>query len=283
MKFLLPTLLTICLAAGRLPAQQSAAPDDFAPEKSVTPEPSQTKIKYVLIMPEEKTAEPVKSTERNPFGKSAEDIQAATNGKGTTEENNIRNHMEKLKIVGVAPGPKGLRVMLGNMLLETDGIVPPVIADQTMRLRVSRISEQSIELAWVEKKPTGMPASTLVLPVDLRPYVRYKLPGQSAEKPTNEKAIGNKAVVMGTQFMKKDEGEAVISPKITLTAPETKVGPEAAQSDATPPSPAPLPAPVTVTSNTGSHAAEAHPQEPEEWKRAVGFLNDLVKLEDGKK
>src|SRR5262249_57639 len=153
------------------------------PDKSAAPETPapQSKMKYVLIMPEEKTSEPVKGTERNPFGKSSDDLKVS-GAKGTTEENTIRARLEKLKIVGVAPGPKGLRVMLGNMLLEPDELVPTVIPDQTIRLRVAKITEQSIELAWVEKKPTGMPAPTLVLPVDLRPYVRYKLPGQAAEK-----------------------------------------------------------------------------------------------------
>jgi len=295
MKRFLPLLsLVLCVAAGQLSAQEPTAPDDFSPEKSPVADLAPAKMKYVLIMPEEKTSEPVKANERNPFVKPADDMKSLGSGKGNTEENVIRGKMEKLKIVGVSPGSKGLRVMLGNMLLEPGELVPTVIPDQTLRLRVSKITEQSIELAWVEKKPTGMPSPTLVLPVDIRPYVRYKLPGQNTEKPASDKAA--KSMVMGTQFTPREEGEdAPTSPKISFVSGDAKpAAPAAPEMGKTAlPAPAPMPTSAPMATSPAATVApapskpdatpEARPQEPEEWKRAVGFLNNLVKVEEPKK
>jgi hypothetical protein len=184
--------------------------------------------------------------------------------------------------------------MLGNMLLEPDELVPTVIPDQTIRLRVAKITERTIELAWVEKKPTGMPAPTLVLPVDLRPYVRYKLPGQSAEKTLSEKTLKQKDVVLGTQFMPREDAGGTIGPKVSFTGAEAKANQEAVKAEASPTVIASLPNPpptqmaiakptLTAPSKVGVTASDLLPQESEEWKRAVGFLNDLAKLEEPKK
>ncbi|WP_075089006.1 hypothetical protein [Verrucomicrobium spinosum] len=76
---------------------------------------------------------------------------------GTTEENEIRDRLAKLRVVGVSPGQRGLRVMLGDMVLEPGEDVPQVLPEQTLSLRVGAISSRAIELVWVEKKPTGLP------------------------------------------------------------------------------------------------------------------------------
>src|ERR1700733_8572208 len=100
MKAILPSIILVlgCLAAN-VCAQQApappappASPDDFNPEKSG--ELPQAKIKYVLINPDEKTPVDVKANERNPFGQSVDELQVVS-GKGTTEENAIRTHLEK--------------------------------------------------------------------------------------------------------------------------------------------------------------------------------------------
>jgi hypothetical protein len=311
MKFLLPLfLLALTGLSARLHAQIQTPltpPDDFAPDKVA--EAPAGKIKYVLIMPDDKVAEPVKGAERNPFGKSPEQLQAGLNGnKGTTEENNIREHLEKLRIVGISPGPKGLRVMLGNMVLDPGDTVPPVVPDQTLVLRVGRISRQAIDLVWVEKKPSGMPERVLTLPVDLTPTVRYALPGSGHEKAIPEKAATRKGnFTFGTQkiALEQSRGDADSkAAKVTGDAKESKsadeskviAGVSSPPNSANPTSPvaagnSPTPAvsskatssaPAPAEQNSASPAATPT-QEPDSWKRAVGLLNNLVKLEDAKK
>jgi hypothetical protein len=282
MKHLLPFLFTAVLLAGKLAAQQQlATPDDFTAEKAV-PSESANKIKYVLIMPEEKTAEPVKAEERNPFGKTQEDAHAPA--KGSREENAIRTRMESMKIVGVAPGAHGLRVMLGNMMLEEGETVPPVIPDQTLSLCVSKITDQSIELKWIEKKAAGLPPSVFTLPIDLRPFVRYQLPGQGKEKAQSEKA---KAIAMGTRFLEPKEPISSSALKMANASTGTKSAAtrEAPELATMNPSETPGATPLAATPQPSAAANNpgATPQDPAEWKRAVGFLNDLVKVEEPKK
>ncbi len=64
------------------------------------------------------------------------------------EENQIRELLEKLRVVGVSPGRRGLRVMLGDMVLEPGVLVPQVLADQTIALRVASITPEAICLVW---------------------------------------------------------------------------------------------------------------------------------------
>lgn len=279
MKFFLPAFtLTLACLCGAAQAQQ-APPDDFVPDRPVTSvDAPASKIKYTLIMPEDKVPESVKANERNPFGKSPEQILTQNGGKATTEENNIREHLEKLHIVGLAPGPKGLRAMLGNNMLDVGDDVPAVIPDQTLSLRVGKITRQAIELVWVEKKPTGLPERTLILPVDLRPSVRYALPGQAAEKTVAEKSSKKSNFTMGTRSMPVDfSGNTNQKPGIA-SADSTP-----ASKEQTPPA-APLPPPPAASPGIADPQTTAPntSQDPDSWKRAVGFLNDLVKLEDKK-
>lgn len=141
-------LAVACVAA---PAQENFMPDAAAPgeEKPVD-------VKYSLILPNQKTSEQVKEGERNPFTKVNQGVQNM-DANGTTEENEIRDRLAKLRVVGVSPGQRGLRVMLGDMVLEPGEDVPQVLPEQTLSLRVGAISSRAIELVWVEKKPTGLP------------------------------------------------------------------------------------------------------------------------------
>lgn len=294
MKLISPLLITvICCLAGALRAQQPQVPDDFTPDgkpgMAGPGEAPPAKIKYVLLMPEERVVEPVKATDRNPFGKSSEELQALNGNKGTTEENLIRERMEKLRIVGVSPGPKGLRVMLGDMVLEPDELVPPVLADQTLNLRVGHITDRAIELIWVEKKPSGMPPRLLTLPLDLRPYVRFALQGQSTlEKIAAEKSSHkNPNVTLGTQFIQQDQPGGTVGVGGKNSKKDAEVAPDKDKDQekttaAVDAKPAPLPAKGATPAAATPAADAAASQEPEVWKRAVGLLNNLVKLEEKK-
>lgn len=307
---ILPLLLA--LAAAPLHAQQGGAAN-FLPDKPGA-ESRTVLIKYALLKPEDKTSEVVKPSERNPFGKSEEELRTV-NGKGTNEENLIREHLQQLRVVGVSPGAKGLRVMLGDMILEPGQEVPPVLPDQTLALRVGNITPQMIELVWVEKKGSSLPPRMLTIPVDLRPSVRYVLHGQKQEPTAQEKstakAIGPRAV--GTQFLQaaarpaptptpatpKPDAAANAASAAKPSAAPTPPAPQRAVGVIPPRTPAPGPAPVVPLPETGKPAAPTGPdpaatasaptpatpplKAPAVWNEAMVFLNNLVKLEGANK
>jgi hypothetical protein len=174
-----PTYLVIAAVAAASIAQ---AQQDFKPDG---PAPANEMIKYTLLKPADKTSEVVKPAERNPFAKA--DEGHGPSQKSLNEENLIRERLEKLRVVGVSPGARGLRVMLGDIVLEADQIVPQLLPDQTVALKVGAITPQAIELLWLEVRGAGLPPRKLTIPVDLRPYVRYQLKGHPTEKNQWEK------------------------------------------------------------------------------------------------
>ena len=131
------------------------------------------RVQYALIIPDEKTPELVKPEENNPFEAV---LEGQVDNEGDTEENQVRDLMLRMSVGGAVSGPRGMRVMLGGMRLETGMDVPPIIPDQQVVLRVKSISTSAIELVWVEKKPTGLPPKLLVIPMDGSPTVRYRMP-----------------------------------------------------------------------------------------------------------
>ena len=136
-------------------------------------EETQGRVQYLLILPEEKTPELVKAEENNPFEPSN---AGAKKDEESSEENHVREILLQLPAVGGASGSQGMRVMLGGMRLVEGGMVPPVLPDQQVALKVKSISSSAIELLWVEKKPTGLPPKILTIPLDGAPKVRYQLP-----------------------------------------------------------------------------------------------------------
>ncbi len=173
---------TIFIALAALASGAALAQEQFSPD---APPPAQEGVKYTLLKPADKSSEQVKADERNPFVK-VDDCLAGPNQKALNEENQIRDRLSKLRVCGVMPGQNGLRVMLGDIVLESGQVVPQMLADQSVALRVGSITPQAIELQWLEQRKDGMAPRKVVIPVDLRPYVRYMLQGRAVEKPADK-------------------------------------------------------------------------------------------------
>lgn len=144
------------------------------------PAEEEKRVQYQLVLPDEKTPENVKPEEHNPFESETEAQNRLS--PGDTEENRVRDRLLKLPVVGtkrMADG--GMRVLLGNIILETGKVVPPVIPDQQVELKVKNITTEYIELAWQEKRATGLPPKLMVIPINISPRVRYQMLGQSGE------------------------------------------------------------------------------------------------------
>jgi hypothetical protein len=168
MKNALIYIIPSCLAL-TLSAQDSSL---------VSPEgDGKERVQYVLVMPEEKTPELVRQEENSPFeARNDEEKQ-----EGDTEENRVRDILVGLPAVGGGAGPQGMRVMLGSMRLEAGQDVPNVLPDQQVKLKVKSVTPTAIELVWIEKKPSGLPPKPFVIPVDVSPRVRYRLPSGAGD------------------------------------------------------------------------------------------------------
>lgn len=259
--------LVLAAACVMAPAQEN-----FMPDAAVPGEEKPGDVKYSLILPNQKTSEQVKEGERNPFTKANQGVQNM-DANGTTEENEIRDRLARLRVVGVSPGQRGLRVMLGDMVLEPGEDVPQVLPEQTLSLRVGAISSRAIELVWVEKKPTGLPARTLTIPVDLRPYVRSILKGQANtvnqwEKEKAETARG----VVATEFPEVAQ-TAAQAPSQLAQNDRSQPKPPGATHPAPPPSGQP---PIEAEKQPASEAL-ALPPLPQ-LEEAMSFLKKLVPL-----
>jgi hypothetical protein len=146
------------------------------------------RVQYQLVLPDEKTPETVKPEEHNPF-ESENELHSRQNT-GDTEENRVRDKLLKLPVVGVNRDVDGrMRVLLGDIILETGHLVPPVLPNQLVELRVKNITAQYIELAWQEKRMTGLPPKLMLIPINIDPQVRYVMHGRTEEDTKKSRSV----------------------------------------------------------------------------------------------
>jgi len=149
-------------------------------------EEGEKRVQYQLVLPEEKTPENVKPEERNPF--ESENDALNRQAPGDSEENRVRDRLLKLPVVGTKRMLDGrMRVLLGDIILETGCVLPPVLPEQRVELKVKNITAQYIELAWQEKRLTGLPPKLMIIPINIAPQVRYQMLGQSGDDSNNIK------------------------------------------------------------------------------------------------
>jgi hypothetical protein len=162
MKKLKLTPLALLLAFSCLGLSSGIAQDAEGSEEA-------DRIKYHLILPDEKNPENVKPIEPNPFNKQS----SADEDDSSSEENAVREALASLPVSGLSNDPRGgKRIMMGPFRLERGMIVPPLLPQQAVALRVNSISDTVIEFVWIEKKNTSLTPRTLTLPFTTRPTVR---------------------------------------------------------------------------------------------------------------
>jgi len=133
----------------------------------------------VGMLPSDRTSVTVAPTERNPFAKQELKEEAPAPGEEKeSEESRIRRVLGKLAVVGRTKGPNGWKVLLGDLILEKNRTLPPVIEGQTQVLRVANIYDGSVELIWEDKSGSGEPRK-MYIPIDLSPRVHTALAGRS--------------------------------------------------------------------------------------------------------
>jgi hypothetical protein len=184
------TLALLAFSASRMTGQTETETDGDTRER----------IRYLLILPEEKTPEVVKPNEPNPFNKG--ETGSIKQEDTTSDENKVKDALMGLRASGVVYAEDGSvrAVMLGQLKLERGMVVPPVLPDQDVHLRVNSLSESTIELVWIEKKKNlALPPRPVILPIDLRPTVRYYLPSATAAAPPPPPKAGQPVMPIGRQ------------------------------------------------------------------------------------
>lgn len=146
--------------------------------------------KDIGVMPDEKRALLVKDGEANPFANRTNEVDMTARPEDTSEEQSIREVLQNIKVGGVSRGVGGLRVLVGNIILERGLVLPQLVPDQRERLVVSELSEDDVEIAWIDKE-TGEPSAKRIrLQVDVRPKVRQLLQGRPDGKRGDKQRFG---------------------------------------------------------------------------------------------
>jgi hypothetical protein len=137
------------------------------------------RIQYVLILPDEKSPEQVKPTEHCPFTKQLEVVKG---NNADSEHNLIMNTLLSLKASGISTGRDGITVMLGGLQLRAGMLVPNVIPNQTVKVRVNSVTPQAIDFRWEDDKmiKRGLTAATFSTKLDLSPSITVMLRGATA-------------------------------------------------------------------------------------------------------
>ncbi len=130
------------------------------------------------ILPEQKTPTLISESERNPFGTRTKKEDVAVYDK-ESEESQIRRIFTQLQVNGMSEARNGFqRVLLGDMILEKGKKVPPLIDRQSETLIVSDITDEQVELSWVDEATMRLDGRKLLIPIALDPTVEFVLKGQ---------------------------------------------------------------------------------------------------------
>ncbi len=99
-----------------------------------------------------------------------------------SEESRITAVLDTLHVVGRTRSETGWKVLLGDLILESGGELPPLIDKQTLVLRVVDIFDTMIEIEWVTTESVETAKRTFI-PVRLSPAVATALAGSTAATP----------------------------------------------------------------------------------------------------
>jgi hypothetical protein len=123
---------------------------------------------------------------RNPFAERKKASIIKPTEQVETEESKLRAFFEKLQVTGMMKLGDKRMVTLGRLTLETGQTIPPVIPSQTQILRVMRVDENMLEIAWVEDVGDGVTAPRKIQKkIDLKPKVQVIL---ASEETTGQNA-----------------------------------------------------------------------------------------------
>jgi len=187
-----------------------------------TPAPAATFVpgRMIGIRPDEKRPLALKESERNPYAKRNQREEIAAEENGNAEELRIRERLAQLRVTGRSQGPNGLRVLLGDIILEEGRFLPQLLEDQSESLRVVELNEDTVVLGWLDIETQELTGKTMQVAYDLTPTVGVALQGQTLVEGEEGLAIRRMGVIRVGQDRKKIESG------MAARDPSTEIPPE---------------------------------------------------------
>ncbi|MDF1659281.1 MAG: hypothetical protein P1U58_16815 [Verrucomicrobiales bacterium] len=132
----------------------------------------------IEMTPDQKRPLILKSEERNPYARRSPDKQELNDQGDNAEELEIRERLSSLSVSGRSQGNNGLRVLLGDIIIEQGRILPKLLQDQSEDLKVMEVSDDSVILGWLDIETGELTGKTMQMAYDLTPSISYALHGQ---------------------------------------------------------------------------------------------------------
>ncbi|MEQ1843302.1 MAG: hypothetical protein ABL994_23095, partial [Verrucomicrobiales bacterium] len=131
----------------------------------------------------------------------------------------IRNRLSSLTVTGRSLGPNGLRVLLGDIILEQGRLLPQLLEEQSESLQVVELNENTVILGWLDIETNELTGKTMQVAYDLSAKVGYALhgqgTGQDASGETGEVVVRRMGVLRIEQERKRQEGNMASRSKET--------------------------------------------------------------------
>tara|TARA_R110000850_G_scaffold185992_6_gene311918 strand:+ start:431 stop:1147 length:717 start_codon:yes stop_codon:yes gene_type:complete len=189
--------MTVPTLATSLPAQTSVntvpgqpantAPGQPGAQVPGTPLMPITFVPSIMIemRPTEKRPLIVRASERNPYANRSQDQRDVNDNGENVEEVKIRQQLQALSVTGQSQGLNGLRLLLGDIIIERGEIMPQLLEDQSATLQVVEVTTDLIVLGWVDVESGELTGKSMPISYDLSPSVSYALHGQSNAESTD--------------------------------------------------------------------------------------------------
>ncbi|MDF1825654.1 MAG: hypothetical protein P1U68_13495 [Verrucomicrobiales bacterium] len=136
----------------------------------------------IEMSPEQKRPLLLKEGERNPYARRSPEQENVNDEGENAEEMQIRQRLSSLSVSGKSQGSKGLRILLGDIILEQGRILPQLLLDQTQNLKVIEVSEDAVLLGWLDIETGELTGKTIPVTYDLSPSISYALHGQDRSR-----------------------------------------------------------------------------------------------------
>jgi len=133
----------------------------------------------IEMRPSEKRFLTLKTAERNPYSNRTPKEEKNKDEEHNVEEIAIRKKLDALSVSGTSRNSNGLRLLLGDILLERGLVLPQLIPNQTQHLKVVDVAEEKIVLGWMDVESGELTGKTLQINYDVKPVIRYVLQGQA--------------------------------------------------------------------------------------------------------
>tara|TARA_R110002096_G_scaffold28985_19_gene87547 strand:+ start:804 stop:1337 length:534 start_codon:yes stop_codon:yes gene_type:complete len=132
----------------------------------------------IEMRPSEKRPLLVNAIERNPYARRSPDQENVSDEGENVEEIRIRSKLSSLSVSGQSDGPNGIRLLLGDIIIERGQRLPQLFPDQNEQLQVVEVTGDKVRLGWVDAITGELTGRTMQMTYDLSPSVAYALQGQ---------------------------------------------------------------------------------------------------------